>query len=268
MKTMSKPFYILATILAGVLLASCNQRAADLAPDSVPQVSIATINGADARFPFGDKIFVPSSSIYPVEVDVTASDETLVTKIELFLNNQSVGVLAATTKDGKPTDFKNPFKFTLDNLTGVGGQLTPATLRAVATDNSGQTNEYEISVLVDSTPPVVEITSITGLPGALPDSLQGSIIISGQAFDLESGVKFDTFGGQFEVLAYLDGDDSNPLNISSSTDTRQTSFFANVEGLEDGAHFVTIEARNNANVYVSLTRQFLISTPINTPTVP
>jgi hypothetical protein len=259
MKTTSKVLPLISTLTVFLLLASCNQRAADLAPDEVPQVAIATVNGADVRFPLGDKIYVPASSIYPVEVEVTASDETLVSKVELFLNDESVAALTATTPDGRPTDFKNPFRFTLDNLTGISGQLTPSILRAVATDNSGQTNEYEISVEVDSTPPIVEIDPIRGLPGVLPNSFQGTLIISGEAFDLESGVKFDTFGGQLEVLAYLDGDKDNVLNVSTDTDTRQTNFVASVEGLEDGIHFVTVEARNGANVFVSQTEEFLVS---------
>jgi hypothetical protein len=268
MKTMSRTIYIIATLFATVLLASCNQRAADLAPDEVPQVSIAAINGVNARFPLGDNIYVPSASIYPVEVDVTASDETLVSKVELFLNDKSVGILEPKTVNGKPTDFKNPFKFTVNGLTGVAGQSTPATLRTVATDNAGHTNEYELKVLVDSTPPVVEITSITGLAGATPDSFQGSILISGNAFDSESSVRFDTLSGAVDVLAYLDGDKGNLLNLSSDTKTPQTAFVAKVESLEDGFHFVTIEAHNGANVFASVVKTFIISTPQQTPTTP
>jgi Bacterial Ig domain len=258
---MSRTIYVIATLVAALILSSCNQRAADLAPDQVPQVSIATINGVDARFPVGGKIYVPSASIYPVEVKVTASDETLVSKVELFLNNQSVGILEPKTVNGTPTDFTNPFKFTVNGLTGVAGQLTPATLRTVATDNRGQPNEYEIKVLVDSTPPVVEITSITGLAGAKPDSFDGSVIVSGNAFDPESGVRFDTLSGLLDVVAYLDGDKSKVLNLSSDTKIPQTVFVTTVKELEDGAHFVTVEAHNGANVFVSSVKTFNISKP-------
>jgi hypothetical protein len=254
-------------VLVLVTLIGCTREPADLAPNEKPQVAIASINGVDARNPLSDRIFVPASSIYDVEAHVTASDETAVTAVELFLNDASIGKLEPTTNDGTPTDFKNPFKFTLSTLTGVPGQATPAKLRATATDDTGQTSEYELDVLVDATPPVVEITSISGLAGDTPGSLQGSIVVSARAFDLESGIAFDPFEG-VEVRAYLDGDESQPLNISANTETPQTAFTVNVGELEDGVHSVTLFARNNAAVFSGITRSFIIDKPEAEPTPP
>jgi hypothetical protein len=251
--------------LLSLALFGCNREPADLAPNEKPQVAIASINGVNARTPASDHIYVPASSIYNVGADITASDETAVTAVELFLNGTSVGKLEPKTVDGKPTDFKNPFKFTLSTLTGVAGQATPAKLRATATDNTGQISEYEIDVLVDATPPVVELSAAQGLAGETPGSLQGSIIVSGRAFDLESGIAFDPFEG-VEVRAYLDGDESKPLNVSANTETRQTAFTVNVGELEDGVHSVALFARNNAGVLSGTTRSFIIDKPEATPT--
>jgi hypothetical protein len=263
---MLRYIYVIITFLAASLLSSCNQRAADLAPDAHPQVAIASINGVNTRSSVSSTIYVPATSIYPVDVEVTASDETLVTKVELFVNDGSVGVLEPT-KAGKAVDFKNPFKFTLANaqLLGTAGQLTPAKVSAIVTDNAGQTSQYELNVLVDATPPVVEIASITGLVGATAGSLQGTVLVFGQAFDPESSIAIDAFN-DVEVRAYLDGDSSNTLNLSSGTNTPQTAFSVFVKDLEDGVHSVTLFARNGAGVFSSTTKSFVIDKPTTTPT--
>jgi hypothetical protein len=258
---------LIPLLLLSVTLFGCAREPADLAPDELPQVAIANINGVDVRNSGSNKVYVPSSSIYPVGINVTASDETLVGTVELFLNNQSVGKLEPKTVDGKPTDFKNPFKFTVGTFTGTAGEATPATLRAVATDNKNQTNEYELEVLVDSTPPVVNITSLTGLAGGTPGSFQGSVVISGVAFDPESSIAIDAFAGA-EVRAYLDGDPNKVLNLAGDTKTPQTAFTTVAEGLVDGAHFVTLFARNSAGVFSSTTSSLIINTPKTTPTTP
>jgi hypothetical protein len=245
------PFALLSITLFG-----CTREPAELAPNEMPQVSISSINGVNVRTTPSNRIFVPSSSIYDVQADITASDETAIASVELFVNDRSVGKTTPVNADGKPVDFKNPFRFSISTFTGTVNQATPAKLRAVAIDNTGQVSEYELNVLVDATPPVIRIDPIIGIPGLLADSFAGSIIVSGAAFDLESGVKFNTEEGQFEVLAYLDGDKDNLLNLSSDTDTRETAFLATIEGLEDGVHFVTVEIRNGANVFASQTLQF------------
>jgi hypothetical protein len=237
MKTMSKPFYILATILAGVLLASCNQRAADLVPDTQPQVAVASINGVDTRNPSSGSVVVPANSIYPVDVFVTASDEQSVAKVELFVNGEPAGVLTPT-KDGKPVDFKNPFIFRVNTFSG-----NVAKVRAVATDGSNQTSEFELDVAVDSTRPVVDITSVTGLAGESAGSLQGSVVVNYTVSDPESGIT--------DIEAFFD----------DTLLTDRGAFIINVEEVGDGAHFVSLVATNGAGVIGSDVATFVVDNP-------
>jgi hypothetical protein len=160
-------------------------------------------------------------------------------------------------------NFNNPFSFNVDFKEGTAGS-GKATLKAIATDNANKESTFETTVVVDNTLPVVEITSISGLEGGITGSFQGSVVISGQAFDPESGIAIDAFEGA-EVRAYLDGDPDNALNLAGDTETPQTSFSAVVKGLEDGVHYVTMYARNGANVFAGTTKSFVMKKPDTTP---
>jgi hypothetical protein len=252
---------IFLIISLSLLISSCTSRPADLIPDKNPLVAISSINGKDTRQAGINKtkIFAPGAVLGSTLVEVTASDDTFIGKVELLLNGESVKVLDAN-KDKKV--YNNPFAFDVD-FEGTGAKNT-AILRAIATDNSNKESIYETEVIVDNTPPVVEITSITGLEGGVADSFTGTIVISGQAFDPESGIAIDAFEGA-EVRAYLDGDLNNALNLAGDTKTPQTSFSASVKGLEDGVHYVTMYARNGANVFAGTTKLFTMKKPDTTP---
>lgn len=252
---------IISLILLIALLASCTGRPADLIPDKNPQVAISSINGKDTRQAAlnKSKLYAPGANLGSTVVEVTASDDTMVGKIELLLNGESIKVIDAN-KDKKI--FSNPFSFEV-GFEGTGTD-NKAILRAIATDNRNKQSIHETEVIVDSSPPVVEITSITGLEGATAGSLKGTILINGRAYDPESGINIDAFKGA-EVRAYLDGDPNKVLNLSADTETPQTSFVAVIENLADGPHFVTLFARNGANVFASTTRTFLIDASQETP---
>ena len=254
-------FLTVSIILIGVL-ASCNTRQSELIPDQKPQVAISSINGTDTRQASINKgkIYAPGASIGSTLVQVTASDDTLVGKVELFLNGTKVDTLDATNDTD---NFNNPFTFNVDFTEGTAGS-GKATLKAIAIDNANKESAFETMVVVDDTLPVVEITSITGLEGGITGSFQGSVLISGQAFDPESGIAIDAFEGA-EVRAYLDGDPDNALNLVGDTETPQTSFSAVVKGLEDGVHYVTMYARNGANVFAGTTKSFTMKKPDTTP---
>ncbi len=254
---MSKTFLAFNLTLA-LLLASCSGRPADLLPEQDPQVGIATINGKDARN--SDlKIWAPSRSLGTTPVEVTASDDTLVGKVELFLNGSSVGILEAN-KDKKV--FQNPFAFTVGFEPQSGGET--ATLRAVATDNANNTTSQEIKVYIDTTPPVVEIQPIQGLAGATAGSFQGDIIVSGRAFDSESGLARDLLTG-LKVKAYLNDDFDNPLNVDPDDKTILSSFSTQIGGLNDGVHTIYMFAYNGANVIATDILNFTIHTPSTQP---
>jgi hypothetical protein len=227
---------LLVLLVLLVLFSACTQRAADLVPDSQPQVAISKINNVDTRNPLFDRVWVPASTIIPAEVLVTASDEDSISRVELFVNDQSVGVLTPQV-DGTDVEFKNPFAFRVTSFAG-----SSATLRAVATDSSGQTSEFEMDALVDSTPPVVDV-SVSGLEGDTPGSVQGSVVANFSVSDPQSGIA--------DIQAFFDG---QPVSETGAV-------VINVEEVGDGAHFVSIFATNSAGVTSGDVATFIVDNP-------
>jgi hypothetical protein len=247
-------YFLIFNLTLALLLASCSGRPADLLPEQDPQVGITTINGKDARNS-ELKIWAPSRSLGTTPVEVTASDDTFIGKVELFLNGSSVGVLEAN-KDKKI--FQNPFSFSVGFEPQSGGET--ASLRAVATDNANNTTSQEIKVFVDSTPPVVEIQPIQGLAGATAGSFQGNVIVSGRAFDSESGIASD-ISNKLIVKAYINDDTDNPINVDPDDKTVLSNFSTQVGGLSDGVHTIYMYAYNGANVIATDVVNFVIDNP-------
>jgi hypothetical protein len=227
---------LLVLAVLPIVFSACTERAAELAPDSKPQVAISQINGVDTRNPFFDRVWVPASTINPAEVLVTASDENSISRVELFVDDVSVGVLTPRV-DGADVEFKNPFAFRVTSFAG-----SSATLRAVATDNSGQTSEFELDALVDSSPPVVDV-SVSGLVGETPGSVQGSVVANFSVSDPQSGIA--------SIRAYFD---NQPIEETGAA-------IINVEEVGDGAHFVSVFATNSAGVTSVDVATFIVDNP-------
>jgi Bacterial Ig domain len=236
--------------LLSLALFGCNREPADLAPDELPQVAIASINGIDGRnTPFGT-FYVPASTLvdpvtgqtqpYPVVVKVTASDETRIEKVDLYLDGTLIKSLDPVDDE---EEFNNPFTFVVP-FVGTASGLRDAEIKIVAVDNKGQENKpFIVDVKVDGSIPVLDFDQPT-------EPLKGSVIFSGSMYDLESPLT--------DFIAYIDDDKANDLTVTVDETVKISSFATVVDtgSLGEGQHIVTFEAQNGANVRVKKSFRF------------
>lgn len=155
-----------------------------------------------------------------VNVDVNATDNVAIQRVELYVNNQLLA-----------TDTSLPYSFSWDSDT-VADDLT--TLTAVALDSSANQNQATVEVNVqngsidDVTPPTINILS--------PSNDEE---ISGKRFMI-SAIASDA-GGVREMSCYLDG----TLLATALEDS--ISCNVNTRKIEAGTHTIMVTATDHAN---------------------
>lgn len=229
---------VLSLLLAAALLAACGRSTEALVPDTVPQISLARINGREARDLSAGYVLAPASEMYDpnsgatlpnsVPVEVTASDERQVLSVTISLaDGEGGGWQDELTFDRDQEIFRNPFTFSVP-FRGSPNGLRSAFVTLVATDDAGQVNrEYSATVQVDGSLPVVSVT--------VPEEPQREIFLAyGQASDPESGL--------LELEVYLDGE---PLSVQRGGST----FSATIDPSElfVGTHTLAVVAVNGVN---------------------
>ncbi len=157
------------------------------------------------------------------DVEIQASDDKGISKVELYVNS--------TSNDPIKTWTSSPYTITLDASNASEGDYK---LIAIAYDTAGQTSQAEITITVkhgsepsDNTPPSVSITSPQN-----GQVVSGNITVEVAASDSESGIS--------KVELYVDGnkvgeDTSAPYNFSIDTTT-----------LSDGQHTLVAKAYDTA----------------------
>lgn len=102
-----------------------------------------------------------------VPVDVSASDDTGVTRVELYANNALVA-----------SDTTSPYGFTVDASQYADGQLTLVAKAYDAANNAGESAPVTLSVANDSVPPTVMILSPSN-----GSTVSGTVTVSVSALD-------------------------------------------------------------------------------------
>jgi hypothetical protein len=148
-----------------------------------------------------------------IELNAIASDEVVVAGVQFSANGSNIG----------PAQGLAPYRFLWNTHAVEDGNYT---LRTIATDNGGLTAIDQVSIIIDNTSPIAEITNFP-----TQDTISGTIEISTNINDAT----------QVEVTFSLDGavfglaDNIPPY--STSLDTRT---------IANGNHIFTITARDAA----------------------
>ncbi len=168
-----------------------------------------------------------------VPVDVTATDDTGVARVELFANNALVA-----------TDTSSPYGFTLDASKYGNGSLTLVARAYDAANNAGDSAPVTLTLSNDKVPPTVSILSPSS-----GSTVSGTVTVSVAAFDDVKVAKVSlTIDGREVALSY-----SSSLKYSWSV--------PRVKGKGKGAASSTLVARaedaggNAATASITVSRQ-------------
>ena len=242
------------SLLAASLL-GCNSDPAELAPDEKPYVGIAYIDGPlidsntgafvdgiNARNRPSGTLRVAAAEQYdpvsntttanPISVYVTASDERLVSSVELLLDGVSMGKYE---QGNESQEFKNPFIFPPPGDTRIGvpiegsqSGLTNSQLEAIVEDDAGQvSDEFIMNIRADGSRPDLNFS----IEGSGPP-YSGTVVLRGNAVDPESGVFVESFGASLNGEE-IEIDSETPNSFALSIDT--TSLDSGPQSVKLGA---------------------------------
>ena len=166
-----------------------------------------------------------------VQVGVSASDDTNVDRVKLYLDGAQVGV-----------DFSAPYAFTWDTSTHANGN---ATLEAIAIDDAGNTSTHSVFVTVDNQmadvqPPTVSITS------PISGTISGTVQVGVSASD-DTNVD--------RVKLYLDGAQVGVDFSAPYAFTWDTSTHANGNATLEAIAFDDADNASNNIVFVTVDNQ-------------
>ena len=195
------------------------------------QAALGTTTTVDTQAPTAS-ISSPAASVSVsglVPVDVTATDNVAVTRVELRVNGATVA-----------TDTVAPYSFSWDSKSVANGMATLTALAYDAAGNAASSAAVSVSVanvvtppvappVSDSTPPVVRIVG----PAAGSIKTKGSVSISTSASDN---------GGTAGItqMLYIDG------VLKTTASGSSLSYGWNVNKVSSGAHTIQVVAKDAA----------------------